>query len=191
MKLGIVPERIAAGHPEQNGRHERMHRTLKQETAMPPAADRRAQQRALDRFLVEYNQVRPHEALGMETPATIYVPSARPFPERIPEAEYPSTMLVRSVQQKGHFHWKKREVFVSEVLWGERVGLLPVDDHWFTIYFLQFPLARFDSLQLRMAPLLKAGGFYRTGAKEGDASPSSALHPLNPLDQKVSGMCPV
>jgi transposase InsO family protein len=191
MKLGIIPERIEAGHPEQNGRHERMHRTLKQETAMPPAADRRAQQRALDRFLVEYNQVRPHEALGMETPATIYAPSARPFPERIPEAEYPSTMLVRSVQQKGHFHWKKHEVFVSEVLWGERVGLLPVDDRWFTIYFMQFPLARFDSLQLRMAPLLTAGGFYRTGAKEGEASPSSALHPLNQLDQKVSGMCPV
>ncbi len=68
IKLGIVPERIEAGHPEQNGRHERMHRTLKQEVAMPPAPDRRRQQRALQHFRQEYNQVRPHEALGMQTP---------------------------------------------------------------------------------------------------------------------------
>src|SRR5229473_1257757 len=72
IKLGIVPERIEAGHPEQNGRHERMHRTLKQETADPPAANRRKQQRALDRFRQEYNEVRPHEALGMRTPAEVY-----------------------------------------------------------------------------------------------------------------------
>jgi transposase InsO family protein len=71
MKLGIVPERIEAGHPEQNGRHERMHRTLKQETAMPAASNRRAQQRAMDKFLQEYNQVRPHEALEMQTPAAV------------------------------------------------------------------------------------------------------------------------
>ena len=77
MKLGIVPERIAAGHPEQNGRHERMHRTLKQETAAPPAANRRAQQRAFDRFRREYNEERPHEALGMETPSAVYTRSAR------------------------------------------------------------------------------------------------------------------
>ena len=95
MKLGIVPERIAAGHPEQNGRHERMHRTLKQETAMPAAEDRRAQQRSLDGFRQEYNQVRPHEALGMETPASVYEPSPREYPARVPEPEYPSTMLVR------------------------------------------------------------------------------------------------
>src|SRR6267143_5548342 len=69
MKLGIVPERIQAGHPEQNGRHKRMHRTLKQETAQPPAGNRREQQRAMERFRQEYNQVRPHEALGMQTPA--------------------------------------------------------------------------------------------------------------------------
>src|SRR5271165_4301360 len=88
MKLGIVPERIAAGHPEQNGRHERMHRTLKQETAMPAAADRRAQQRELGRFRQEYNQVRPHEALGMQTPASVYVPSEREYPRQVAEPEY-------------------------------------------------------------------------------------------------------
>ena len=87
IKLGIVPERIQAGHPEQNGRHERMHRTLKQDCAA--AADRRGQQRELDRFRHEYNQVRPHEALDMETPASVYQPSPRPYPAGEPEPEYP------------------------------------------------------------------------------------------------------
>ncbi len=127
IKLGIVPERIEAGHPEQNGRHERMHRTLKQEVAMPPAEDRRAQQRALQEFRQEYNEVRPHEALGMQTPASVYEPSERAYPAKVREPEYPATMLVRSVHSHGHFRWKKRhDVFLSEVLWGERVGLLPL-----------------------------------------------------------------
>ena len=103
IKLGIVPERIAAGHPEQNGRHERMHRTLKQEAAQPPAANRREQQRALDRFRQEFNELRPHEALEMQTPAAIYQPSARPFPASVPEPDYPKDMLVRSVHPHGHF----------------------------------------------------------------------------------------
>src|SRR6476661_1330169 len=97
IKLGIVPERIAAGHPEQNGRHERMHRTLKQEVAIRPAANRREQQRMMDRFRQEYNQVRPHEALQMQTPEDVYAKSPRRFPRRLPEVEYPVTMLVRSV----------------------------------------------------------------------------------------------
>ena len=122
MKLGIVPERIEAGHPEQNGRHERMHRTLKQETAQPPAANRREQQRALDRFRKEYNQVRPHEALGMRTPGAVYQSSPRRFPARVPEPEYPESMLVRTIGHKGQIRWKKQEVFVSEVLWGEQSG---------------------------------------------------------------------
>ncbi len=191
IKLGIVPERIAAGHPEQNGRHERMHRTLKQEAAQPPAANRRQQQRALDRFRQEYNQVRPHEALEMQTPAAVYQPSARTFPARVPEPHYPETMLVRSVRPHGHFRWKKYDVFLSEVLWGERVGLLPEDDRWFTIYFAQLPLARFDSQKLRVTPLSKTGGFDNVGAGEGEASPSPAPHPLTGPNQKVSDMCPV
>jgi len=192
IKLGIVPERIEAGHPEQNGRHERMHRTLKQEAAQPPAANRREQQRALDRFRQEYNQVRPHEALQMRTPAAVYQPSARTFPARVPEPDYPETMLVRSVRPHGNFRWKHQDVFLSEVLWGERVGLLPEDDRWFTIYFAQFPIARFDSRKLRVTPLLKTTeGCYNVGAGEGDASPSPAPHPLIEQDQKVSGMCPV
>jgi transposase InsO family protein len=126
IKLGIVPERIEAGHPEQNGRHERMHRTLKQEVATPPAQDRRTQQRDLQRFRQEYNEVRPHEALGMRTPACVYVVSQREYPRRVPEIAYPDSMLVRPVHSKGQFRWRKHhDVFLSEVLWGERIGLLP------------------------------------------------------------------
>ena len=191
MKLGIVPERIEAGHPEQNGRHERMHRTLKQEVAMPPAANRREQQRAMERFRQEYNQVRPHEALGMQTPGVVYEPSARSFPVRVQEPEYPEDMQVLKVKSQGQFRWKKQDVFLSEVLWGEPVGLLPVDDRWFTVYFARFPIARFDSKQLRVTPLPKSGVDYKTDAGKGEASPSPAPHPLNPVDEKVSGMCPV
>jgi transposase InsO family protein len=82
MKLGIVPERIAAGHPEQNGRHERMHRTLQQDTASPPEANLHAQQQAFQRFRREFNEERPHEALGMQTPGSIYTRSPRCYPAR-------------------------------------------------------------------------------------------------------------
>ena len=168
IKLGIVPERIEAGHPEQNGRHERMHRTLKQEVAMPPAENRRAQQRELDRFRQEYNQVRPHEALGMQTPASVYEPSPREYPRRVSEVEYPDTMLVRSVKSQGMFRWKKHDVFLSEVLWGERIGLLPIDERWFTIYFAQLPLAQFDSQHAKVVPLRQTAGFAMEGAGEGE-----------------------
>jgi putative transposase len=189
IKLGIVPERIAAGHPEQNGRHERMHRTLKQEAAQPPAANRREQQRTLDRFRQEYNEIRPHEALNMQTPAAVYQPSARTFPTRVLEPDYPSTMLVRSVRPHGQFRWKKQEVFLSEVFWGERVGLLPEDDRWFTVYFAQFPLARFDSHKLLVTPLPKIASFANVREEEA----SSSLAPQHPAESvyKVSGMCPV
>ncbi len=188
IKLGIVPERIAAGHPEQNGRHERMHRTLKQEVAMPPADNRRAQQRALDRFRQEYNEVRPHEGLAMQTPASVYVPSPRPYPARVPEPEYPDSMLVRSIKSHGHFRWKKHDVFLSEVLWGERVGLSPVDERWFIVYFAHLPLAHFDSWQRRVLPLPKKLVF-ETDAGEGNPSPSPAPHPRD--GEELSGMCPV
>src|SRR5450755_120547 len=156
MKLGIVPERIAAGHPEQNGRHERMHRTLKQETASPAAANRRAQQRAFDRFRREYNEERPHEALGLETPGAVYTTSARAYPARVPEPEYGSAMQVRRVRDRGDFSWKHQHVFLSETLIGEPIGLLPVDERFYTVYFAAFPIARFDSHRRMTLPLAKA-----------------------------------
>jgi putative transposase len=187
IKLGIRPERIEAGHPEQNGRHERMHRTLKQEVAA--AQDRRAQQRELDRFRQEYNQVRPHEALGMQTPGSVYAASPREYPARVPEPEYPDTMRVLTVKSQGMFRWKKQDVFLTEVLWGERIGLLPIDERWYTVYFAQVPLARFDSGQRKILPLPKDCAMEDAG--EGDASPSPAPHPLEATEDNVSGMRPV
>jgi transposase InsO family protein len=192
MKLGIRPERIEAGHPEQNGRHERMHRTLKQETALPPAANRRAQQRAFDRFRQEYNQLRPHEALGMQTPAQVYSDSPRQFPERLPEVEYASAMQVRKVQGRGEIAWRgHKHVFLTEVLIGERVGLLQLNDRYWQVYFVDLPIACFDSYKLCMLPLARQPIFFVDGAGEEGPPPSPAPHPPTQPDQKVSGMCPV
>lgn len=128
----------------------------------------------------------------MQTPASVYEPSPREFPVRVPEPEYPATMLVRSVRTHGHFRWKKHDVGLSQVLWGERVGLLPLDDRWYTIYFAQIPLARFDSWQRRVLPLPKNNCFYGADAGEGEStSPSPAPHPLTTTEEQVSGMCPV
>ena len=153
MKLGIQPERIKPGHPEQNGRHERMHRTLKAETAKPPAANRRAQQRAFDQFRQQFNEQRPHEALGQQTPASRYQNSARIYPDRIPEPEYGSHMKPKRVYQDGTFFWKGTQVFISKSLSGESIGLEPLDDRYWGVHFATFPLARFDSHQLILQPL--------------------------------------
>ncbi len=172
IKLGIQPERIQAGHPEQNGRHERMHRTLKQD--VPKAADWRSQQRELDRFCNDFNLVRPHEALAMQTPASVYQPSPRPYPPRQPEIEYPDTMQVRTVKSHGHFQWKKKEIFLTEVLWGESIGLLPLNKDFFTIYFAQMPLARLHATTGTLFPL-----------RQRDKNKNL------PDKEKTSGMCPV
>lgn len=153
IKLGIVPERIQPGHPEQNGRLERLHRTLKAETASPPAATRRAQQQAFNRFRREYNQERPHEALGQRTPASCYSLSPRAYPARVPEPEYDSSMKVRRVHVRGQFKWKDHKVFLTESLAGEAVGLDPIDDRHYTVYFAHLPIALFDAHELRTRPL--------------------------------------
>lgn len=153
IKLGILPQRIQAGHPEQNGRHERMHRTLEDHTATPPKADARAQQRAFHDFCHEYNHLRPHEALDMQTPASIYRPSARPFPERLAEPEYGTAMKVRRVFPHGQFFWNYHSIFLSKVLAGERIGLLPIDDRYQCIYVAWYPIARFDTHTLRVDKL--------------------------------------
>jgi transposase InsO family protein len=190
IKLGIVPERIQAGHPEQNGRHERMHRSLKLEVRR--AEDWRAQQRELDRFREEFNQVRPHEALDMQTPAAVYEPSPRPYPTRIPEVEYPDSMLLRRVKSHGHFRWKKHDVFLSEVLWGERIGLQTDDDEIFTVYFAHLPLALFHARTCTLFPLPHRSRANTAFCGSGQACPEPQSKNKNlPEKEKVSEMCPV
>jgi transposase InsO family protein len=190
MKLGIVPERIAAGHPEQNGRHERMHRTLEQETMRSMATTRSAQQRRFEQFRREYNEQRPHEALGMETPARCYTPSSRTYPARVPEPEYGSSMLVRRVLTRGEFSWKHQDVFLTETLIGERIGLEPVDGRWYTIYFARFPIAYFDSHTRKVLCRPKQNDFDREEAGAGETPPSPAPLPQKP-DPKLLPMSPV
>jgi transposase InsO family protein len=151
MKLGIIPERIAPGHPEQNGRHERIHRTLKAET--PPAAHRRAQQEAFDGFKFTYNQQRPHEALGMKTPASCYAPSPRAYPSRLPEPHYDGDLQIRRVRACGGFSWKGRKIFISEVLRNEPIGFEPIEDDLWLVYFAAFPIALFDSYKFSIHDL--------------------------------------
>jgi putative transposase len=144
IRLGIIPERIALGHPEQNGSHEQFHRVLKRETTRPPAAHAAAQQRRFRRFCREYNEERPHEALHDDVPAHFYTSSGRSLPRHLPPVEYPGHLEVRRVSPQGQISWRDHPVHLTEVLAGERVGLDEVADGIWIVYFAAVRLARFD-----------------------------------------------
>jgi hypothetical protein len=123
VKLGIQPERIQPGHPEQNGRHERMHLTLKQECCLPPAATLAAQQLRFDAFCGSFNFERPHQALGLQPPAAFYRPSPRPYPSVLEDPAYSASAVIRRVRSNGEIRWQGKLIFVSEALIGEAVGI--------------------------------------------------------------------
>ena len=150
VKLGIVPERIEPGHPEQNGRLERLHRTLKAETANPPSRNRRAQQKCFDEFRRQYNQERPHEALGQEPPAGHYQPSRREYPARISSPEYPAGAQVRRVRSNGQIKWQGDKIYLSETLAGEPVGLFAQDDRYLSIRFGPLEIGQLDTYTKRV-----------------------------------------
>ena len=145
IKLGIMPERISPGCPQQNGRHERMHRTLKHETTRPAAQSLRAQQHAFDRFVTEYNDERPHEALGQRPPNSVYRGSPRAYPRRVPHIEYPDSYTVRQVRCNGEVKWHGHLVYVSQVLPGEPVGFYQIDEHTWRVYFGMLQLGLLDT----------------------------------------------
>ena len=153
IRLGIIPERIAPGHPEQNGSHEQFHRVLKAETARPPAPTCAAQQQRFRRFLREYNEERPHEALGNEPPSTRYEASRRPFPRHVPPLEYARHMEARRVDVVGNISWRGTHVFIATALAGEYVALEEVDDGIWTVYFATLALARYDERQRLVRPI--------------------------------------
>ncbi len=152
VKLGIMPERIEPGHPEQNGRHERMHRTLKQEVMNPPAATPEAQQEGCDSFLSVYNTLRPHQALGQVPPASLYVPSPRPYPEQLRDVQYPPLVEMRRVRSNGQIKWHGQLVFVSGALVGELVGITEDNDAWL-VSFGPIPLGLLYTHSSSLTPL--------------------------------------
>jgi putative transposase len=134
LRLGIQPVFIQPGHPEQNGRHERFHRTLKAETASPPRASIRAQQAAFDRFTRSYNEERPHESLGLRTPAEVYTESDRDMPYDVPEHEYSDRFEVRRVRRDGSLKWKSSNIFLGEAFAGELVGISAQESGHFHVH---------------------------------------------------------
>ncbi len=143
VKLGIRHERIEPGHPEQNGRHERMHRTLKEETLRPPASTLRIQQRRFDAFRKEFNHERPHEALDYEPPVSLYVPSSRPYPRRLPRVEYPREFEIRKVSPVGRIRLRSTTVPISKALAGETIGI-EAGDGFHHVFFSDIRLGFID-----------------------------------------------
>jgi transposase InsO family protein len=142
LKADIFLERIEPGKPQQNGRHERFHLTLKQETALPPSMDMLAQQRRFDEFQLEYNEVRPHEALKQRPPGRVYVPSKRALPETFSEPEYPSWYSVLTLNRWGQGHLRGVTYYISKALRDERVGFLEIEEGCFELYFCKLLLGR-------------------------------------------------
>jgi transposase InsO family protein len=143
-RLGIVLERIDPGKPQQNARHERMHLTLKQATCSPPKYSIGRQQRAFDKFKTEYNDVRPHQALGLETPSRLYKPSTRRYVETLPELEY-AMAEVHRVRSDGTIGFRKRRQFISTSLVGELVGLYTLDDRYVEVQYAGLVLGLIDT----------------------------------------------
>jgi transposase InsO family protein len=154
LKLGIRPERIEPGKPQQNGRHERFHRTLKQETAKPPKATHAAQQRAFNSFRRDFNEERPHEALEMATPSELYRPSKRSYTGREAAFEYPG-LEVRRVRRNGSIKWCGAPLFISEVLYGEEVGIELVGDGVWSVQLGPLLLGSFNE---RTRKLIRTNG---------------------------------
>lgn len=152
LRLGIRHARIQPGRPQQNGVHERMHQTLKQAATQPPESNLRAQQRRFATFLDEFNNIRPHEALGQEVPATRVCHYRREYPERLPDLEYPSSAEVRSVRTDGRIKWKGELVFVTNVLSGERVAMMQVDNDTWDLYYASTCIATWDARTRQFTP---------------------------------------
>jgi len=153
IKLQIIPERIELAHPEQNGRHERMHRTLKAAVCNPPRSCLTNQQLAFDHFRPEYNEERPHEALDMKTPALFYKPSRRLFPKKLPLVEYDSWMAVRRVVPSGGIMWRNNYIYVSQTLAGESVGLKQITDTTWELWFSSYLLGMIDEKTNKVLPM--------------------------------------
>jgi putative transposase len=144
MRLGILHQRSRPGCPQDNGAHERMHRTLKRQAIKPVRASCTAQQRNFDAFRHEYNDERPHEHLHQATPASQYRASERPYPERLPPLEYPGHFLVKKITTGGTFRFRTRLLYLANAMVDQHIGLEETDDGIWAIHFNTVLLATFD-----------------------------------------------
>jgi transposase InsO family protein len=144
MRLGILHQRIRPGCPQENGAHERMHRTLKRQAIKPVRATCAAQQKNFDAFRREYNTERPHERLNQETPASVYRASPRPYPDRLPPLEYPGHFLVKKITTGGTFRFRSRLLYLANAMVDQHIGLEETDDGVWAIHFSTILLATFD-----------------------------------------------
>jgi len=152
LRLGIRIERIRPGHPEQNGRHERMHLTLKTEATKPAAANVLQQQARFDAFVARYNHERPHQALGMKVPGELYTRSARPF-QSLEALEYPLHDWTATVTRCGRICYKRRKINLSQVFAGQTVGVRQVSDQLWLVSFMHYDLGYFDDETCRLEPI--------------------------------------
>jgi putative transposase len=143
IKLGIYPELIEPGKPQQNGKHERMHRTLKKEATIPAEQDLKSQQKRFNEFQKEYNDTRPHEALDMETPSDRYYSSGREMPKELKHWDYPPHFVVRLVSKNGGFRWTSKRVPLTHTLENEYIGLEEIDDGIYNVYYCDYLIGRF------------------------------------------------
>lgn len=144
MKLGVLPIFSRPGKPQDNGAHERMHRTLKESATIPPGNDLRDQQRKFDDFCHIFNNERPHEGIAMNRPARLYRGARRPFPSTPPPLTYEPWFEIRSVGFSGMLKWPTGDIFISHALAGERLGLEPIDADCWNVYFGTFFLGKLD-----------------------------------------------
>jgi len=152
LRLGINIERIKPGHPEQNGRHERMHLTLKKEATKPAAENFLVQQARFDNFIDYYNQDRPHQALNMQMPGELYKKSPRPY-KGLGDLEYPFHDRTALVTNCGRICYKRRKINVSTVFAGQRVGVKQVTNSVWLVSFMQYDLGYFDAETVRLEPI--------------------------------------
>ena len=157
IKLGIRHERIDPGHPQQNGRHERFHLTLR-EAMTPPQLNLAAQQRRFESFARDYNEERPHQALGQRTPASVYEPSARPMPARIVEPDYPPEAAARKVRSNGEIRWRGDLIAISTALVGEAVAVEETEDGQWLVRFYDTPIGLIDMDKKRLRRLVAPTG---------------------------------
>jgi hypothetical protein len=180
VKLGIYPEQIEPGKPQQNGKHERMHRTLKKEATIPPEKNLPAQQKRFDHFRKEYNTERPHEALAMKTPASVYVSSPRRIPKKLSHFDYPYHFEVRRVSRNSGIRWRNRWVQVSSTLAEEYIGFEEVEDGIHNVYFCDLLIGRFVEQTMKIEDVIERVPVRQTIVECGNPRTRRKVSPMSP-----------